>query len=68
MRAVRPNLPPNEIDEKPDLGGIEITSILHLNARLELREIQEISSIDRQVFDLLLSKNSLHARLLSVHW
>ena len=65
--AVRPNRPPKEIEEKPTLVGSKSDAVLHLNAGLELREIEEIASVDGQVFNLLFSENALHAGLLGIY-
>ena len=48
------------------LGGIEVLAILNLYAGLELRQVKEISSIHRQVFNLAGRQNSLNRRLFGI--
>ena len=49
-----------------DFGGIEIGAILNLHARFELREIEEVAAVHRQVFDLFLVQDALHAGLFGI--
>ncbi len=48
-------------------GGIEVLSVLNLDAGFELREIKEVASIDRKVLDLRGGEHALHRGLLGVH-
>src|SRR5580693_5640497 len=50
-----------------DFGGIEVRAVLHLNAGFELREVEEVASVDREVFDLLFAEHTLHAGLLGIY-
>ncbi len=43
---------------KAVLGGVEIGSVLDLYSGLELRQIKEVSAVDRQIGNLLLGQNS----------
>src|SRR5580704_2295366 len=47
-------------------GGIEIGAILNLHAGFQLRQVQKVSPVDREVFDLLLVQDALDARLLGI--
>src|SRR5215467_14803968 len=49
------------------LRGVKICAILYLNARLELCEIEKVPSVDRQVFNLFSSEQTLHRRLFGIH-
>jgi hypothetical protein len=49
------------------LGGIEISAVLNLYAGFELRQVQEISPVNRQVFDLRAGNDSLDGGLVGVH-
>ena len=66
MRAVRPNRPPNEMEEKPFLVGSKVSAVLNLHSRLELCEVQKVPAIDGEVFDLLRGQHPLHRCLLRV--
>ncbi len=48
------------------LGGIEVLAILNLYAGFELREVKEVATIHRQVFDLAGGQNTLHRCLFGV--
>jgi hypothetical protein len=48
------------------LRGVEILPVLQLDARLQLRQIEEVPPVDRQIIDLLLRQNVLHLGLLRV--
>jgi hypothetical protein len=47
------SLSPTETGREPNFCGIEIVAILDLYARFELREVEEVSAIHRQVLNLL---------------
>src|SRR5579863_70928 len=51
---------------KTVLGGVEVPAVLDLDSRLQLGEVKKVSSVDRQVLDLLGGKNSLHGGLLGI--
>src|SRR5262249_32248283 len=36
-----------------NFGGIKVLTVLNLDARLQLRQVQEVAPIDWEVFDLL---------------
>ena len=48
------------------LGRVEVSAVLNLNARLELSQIQEVASIDRQIFDLLGGQRTGDLRLVRI--
>ena len=52
---------------KARLSGIKSTSILNLDARLKLRKIKEVSTVDRQLFNLLRRQYTLYRSLLRVY-
>ncbi len=51
---------------EPVLGGIEVAAVLDLHSGFELCEIEEISSVDGQVFNLLAGQDPLHGGLLGI--
>ena len=65
--ALRPNFPPNEIEEKANFGRVEVAAVLNLDPRLKLCEIEEVSAIDRKVFNLCRSQGSRQLRLLCIY-
>ena len=68
FNARRPPEPPAERNRRiPCLRRIEVLPILNLHARLQLRQVQKVTPVHRQVLDLLRAQHSLHDRLLCVH-
>ena len=51
---------------KPSLRRIEVAAILNLDARLELREIEEVASIHRQILNLLSGQAARHLSLVRI--
>jgi len=49
-----------------DFRGIEVSSVLHLDAGFQLGEVKEAASIHRHVVDLLATEYALHRRLFRV--
>src|SRR5215472_12598328 len=41
-----------------NLGGIKIRAVLDLHARFELGQVEKVTPVDRQVFNLLLVQNA----------
>ncbi len=48
------------------LGGIEVLTVLNLNAGFQLGQVKEVATIHRQVFDLGRCQNSLNSGLLGI--
>ena len=59
MRVVRPETPPNEKAEYPALVGSKDSPPLQADAGLYLGQIKEVTAIDWQILDLLLSNHVL---------
>src|SRR5215472_590569 len=68
LNAGGPSRPALQRDAgKTLLGGIEISTILHLHAGVQLCQIEEITSIEWNFIDLLSCQYVFHYRLSSVH-
>src|SRR5260221_1794025 len=51
----------------PNLGRVEVGAVLNLHSGFELREVEEVTAIYRQVLDLAGGEHSLHRGLFGIH-
>ena len=61
-----PKSSPKRDGRESVLRGIEVATILNLHSRLKLRQIEEITSIDGKIVDLLRVEHTLNRRLLCI--
>ena len=50
------------------LGGIEGSSVLNLNSRLQLCQVEKVTAVNREILNLLAGQHSLHRGLLGVDY